>query len=107
MDFREYQRISRQTATYPAGSLEYVFLGLCSEAGEAAGKRKKIIRDANNVMNEEAKEAIAQELGDCLWYVAQICTEIGLDMQDVAEGNLQKLLSRQERGVIQGSGDDR
>ena len=50
---------------------------------------------------------MAKELGDVLWYVAQLASELDLDLNQVAEANLQKLLSRQRRGVLSGSGDDR
>jgi NTP pyrophosphatase (non-canonical NTP hydrolase) len=109
MNLSEYQRRSRATAVYPyAGSnLTYPALGLCGEAGEAAEKVKKTIRDDGGILTEERREALAAELGDVLWYVAQLATEAGLDLDEVAEGNLEKLLSRRERAVLQGSGDFR
>ena len=109
MNLSEYQRRSRATAVYPdAGSnLTYPALGLCGEAGEAAEKVKKTIRDDGGVLTEERRGALAAELGDVLWYVAQLATEAGLDLDEVAEGNLEKLLSRRERAVLQGSGDFR
>ena len=109
MDISEYQRRSRATAVYPdAGdNLAYPALGLCGEAGEAAEKVKKAMRDDGGVLTEERREALAAELGDVLWYVAQLATEAGLDLGEVAGDNLAKLLSRQERGVLQGSGDTR
>ncbi len=109
MDISEYQRRSRATAVYPdAGdNLAYPALGLCGEAGEAAEKVKKAMRDDGGVLTEERREALAAELGDVLWYVAQLATEAGLDLGEIAGDNLAKLLSRQERGVLQGSGDTR
>ena len=109
MDISEYQRRSRATAVYPdAGSnIVYPALGLCGEAGETAEKVKKAIRDDGGTLTEERREAIAAELGDVLWYVAQLATEAGLDLGEIAGENLAKLLSRQERGVLQGSGDTR
>jgi NTP pyrophosphatase (non-canonical NTP hydrolase) len=109
VDISEYQRRSRATAVYPdAGeNLAYPALGLCGEAGEAAEKVKKAMRDDGGVLTEERREALAAELGDVLWYVAQLATEAGLDLGEVAGENLAKLLSRQERGVLQGSGDTR
>ncbi len=109
MNLSEYQRRSRATAVYPAAgsNLTYPALGLCGEAGEAAEKVKKTIRDDGGVLTEERREALAAELGDVLWYVAQLATEAGLDLDEVAEGNLEKLLSRRERAVLQGSGDFR
>jgi NTP pyrophosphatase (non-canonical NTP hydrolase) len=109
VDFSEYQSLSRRTATYPhAGDdLTYPALGLCGEAGEVAEKVKKTIRDDGGVLTDERREALARELGDVLWYLSQLATEADLDLDTIAEDNLEKLLSRQERGVLRGSGDNR
>jgi NTP pyrophosphatase (non-canonical NTP hydrolase) len=109
MDFSEYQTLSRRTATYPhAGAdMTYPALGLCGEAGEVAEKVKKTIRDDGGVLTAERREALARELGDVLWYTAQLATEAGLELDRIATDNLEKLLSRQQRGVLRGSGDDR
>jgi NTP pyrophosphatase (non-canonical NTP hydrolase) len=109
VDLSEYQSLSRRTATYPrAGEdMTYPALGLCGEAGEVAEKVKKTLRDDAGVLSDERREALARELGDVLWYLAQLATEAGLDLETIAEDNLAKLLSRQERGVLRGSGDDR
>jgi NTP pyrophosphatase (non-canonical NTP hydrolase) len=108
MDLSEYQRLSRRTAEYPREAwLAYPALGLAGEAGEVAEHAKKAIRDDGGTVGDERKAAMAKELGDVLWYVAQIATELGLDLDEIAEQNLAKLLSRQERGVLSGSGDDR
>lgn len=85
----------------------YPTLGLVNEAGEFAGKIKKIFRDKNGEFSDEDKEALKGELGDVLWYLTQICTNLGFTLEDVAEENLDKLFSRLERGKIQGSGDNR
>jgi NTP pyrophosphatase (non-canonical NTP hydrolase) len=105
----DYQLGARATAVYPdAGSnLTYPALGLCGEAGECAEKVKKAIRDDGGVLTGERRAALAAELGDVLWYVAQLATEAGLDLDEVADNNLAKLLSRSERGMLQGSGDSR
>ena len=105
----DYQQRSRATAVYPeAGSnLTYPALGLCGEAGEAAEKVKKAMRDDGGILTEERREALAGELGDVLWYVAQLATEAGLDLDDIAGQNLEKLLSRQRRAALHGSGDFR
>jgi NTP pyrophosphatase (non-canonical NTP hydrolase) len=105
----EYQELSRRTATYPGAgdNIVYPTLGLAGEAGEVAEKVKKLLRDDGGVMSNERREALAGELGDVLWYVAQVATEAGLDLDEIAQGNLDKLLSRQRRGVLSGSGDSR
>lgn len=109
MDFTDYQRRSRNTAQYPpiGHPVIYPTLGLTNEAGEVAGKIKKIFRDKAGVIAEADREALKAELGDVLWYLAQVCTELGLSLEDVAQHNLDKLASRQARGVIGGTGDKR
>ena len=105
----DYQQRSRATAVYPdAGeNLTYPALGLCGEAGEAAEKVKKALRDDGGELTPARREALAAELGDVLWYLAQLATEAGLDLDEIAEENLEKLLSRRDRGALQGSGDRR
>lgn len=108
MELSEYQQLSRRTAQYPRDAwLTYPVLGLAGEAGEVAEHAKKAIRDDGGSVSEQRREAMAKEIGDVLWYVAQIATELDLDLDQIAEGNLEKLLSRQQRGVLSGSGDDR
>jgi NTP pyrophosphatase (non-canonical NTP hydrolase) len=105
----DYQTLSRRTATYPGAgeNIVYPTLGLAGEAGEVAEKVKKLLRDDGGVLSEERRGALAAELGDVLWYVAQVATEAGLDLEEIAQANLDKLLSRQQRGVLSGSGDQR
>lgn len=108
MELTEYQQLSRRTAEYPREAwLAYPALGLAGEAGEVAEHAKKAIRDDGGLVSDERKAAMAKELGDVLWYVAQLATELGLDLDEIAEQNLTKLLSRQQRGMLSGSGDDR
>ncbi len=107
MYFDEYQTRSRETAIYPDRGSNYVYptLGLAGEAGEVAEKVKKVIRDKNGIMDQETKEKISKELGDVLWYVAQLATELDLSLDDIADANISKLQSRKERGSLSGSGD--
>jgi len=109
MDFETYQAQSRRTAKYPeiGHAVIYPALGLTNEAGEVAGKVKKIFRDKGGVIGEAEREALKSELGDVLWYLAQVCTELGLSLDEVAQANLEKLFSRLERGKIGGEGDQR
>lgn len=105
----DYQRLSRQTWSLikTDHAIVYPTLGLANEAGEVAGKVKKIFRDRGGNISEEDRDALKQELGDVLWYLAQICTELDLALSEVASTNLAKLLSRVERGQLYGDGDDR
>lgn len=106
--FLEYQARSRRTARYPQGlSVLYPALGLCGEAGEVAEKIKKVFRDNDGVFEDEHRAEIAKEIGDVLWYCAQVASDLGIALPDAAEGNLEKLADRSERGVISGSGDNR
>jgi NTP pyrophosphatase (non-canonical NTP hydrolase) len=109
MNFEEYQEKSRKTAKYPEAGNNYIYptLGLSGEAGEVAEKIKKVIRDKGGEINDETRSEIKKELGDVLWYVSQLATELGLSLDDVAESNIQKLYDRMERGVLQGNGDNR
>ena len=109
MDFNEYQKQSRKTALYPNVGDNFVYptLGLVGEAGEVADKLKKTIRDDAGVITDEKKVEVKKELGDVLWYIAQVASELDLSLEDVAQKNLDKLFSRKDRGVIGGSGDNR
>ena len=109
MDFKEYQEKSKKTAKYPNIGSNFVYptLGLSGESGEVAEKIKKVIRDKDGIIDEETKMAVEKELGNVLWYVAQLATELGLSLDEVAEKNIEKLASRLERGKINGDGDNR
>ena len=109
MNFAEYQEKAKQTAKYPVigHGVIYPTLGLTNEAGEVAGKIKKIFRDKEGVIGESELEALKGELGDVLWYLAQVSTELGLSLDEIADNNIAKLIDRQRRGKIQGDGDNR
>ena len=108
MDLNDYQTQAGKTAIYSdADTIVYPLLGLISEVGELAGKYKKLLRDSNGHITPEFREAMALELGDVKWYVALLATDLGFELEWVAQKNLDKLNSRMARGVIQGSGDYR
>ena len=109
MDFEEYQKKSRKTALYPnvGNNFVYPVLGLSGESGEVAEKIKKVIRDKNGEIDEITREEISKELGDVLWYVSQMASELGLSLDEVANKNIEKLYSRMDRGVLRGNGDNR
>ena len=109
MEFDLYQTKARETALYPnLGSNNiYPTLGLVGEAGEVAEKVKKVLRDKDGKFDIESKEAIKKELGDVLWYLSNLCTELNFSLNDVALLNLEKLKLRASKGKISGSGDNR
>lgn len=82
-------------------------LGLAGEAGEVVDKLKKIIRDKGGEVSDYDRGEVAKELGDTLWYVAMIARYLGLSLSEVAQGNIEKLESRYQRGKLGGSGDNR
>lgn len=109
MTFDEYESAAAETAIYPRShALVYPALGVAGEAGEIAEKVKKMIRDG-----QLDAHGLHKEIGDVLWYLAALCRdmseEFGADysLQSAAQGNLEKLKSRKERGVLKGSGDNR
>ncbi len=110
LSFDEYQNLTARTAIYPGQKetigLCYVGLGL-GEVGEIQGKIKKVLRDDNGIVTPEKQKQLAAEIGDALWYISQLCTELHLDLDGVAQGNLEKLADRQNRGVLKGEGDTR
>jgi NTP pyrophosphatase (non-canonical NTP hydrolase) len=106
MDADQYQTLAMRTETPGRERNERMLnaaLGLCGEAGEFADTLKKALFHGHDLDETELRK----ELGDVLWYVAQVATEADLDLDVIAGANLEKLLSRQERGVLQGSGDER
>ena len=104
-----YENLAGQTAIFPKDkALEYLALGMTSEAGEVAGKVKKLIRDGADKEDVEVKKlAIASEIGDVLWYCAMMAKEVGVPLNTIMQENLRKLHDRKERGKLHGSGDDR
>ncbi|MBI5023244.1 MAG: nucleoside triphosphate pyrophosphohydrolase family protein [Candidatus Magasanikbacteria bacterium] len=109
MNFNNYQKLSQRTALYKDKGHNFIYptLGLAGETGEVAEKVKKILRDKNGLVDEATKNSLKKELGDVLWYLTQLATEFGLSLDDIADTNLKKLLSRLESGKISGDGDER
>ena len=100
MTFDEYQVKAKQTAIYDHPII-YPTLGLCGESGEVAEKVKKHLRDGTSL------DELKKELGDVLWYLASIASDLNISLNDIALTNVEKLQSRMERGKISGSGDNR
>jgi len=108
MQLDAYQQAARLTAIYDERhKVIYPALGLASEAGEVAGKVKKALRDHGGSFDPQQIAALKDELGDVLWYVAVLAADLGLSLDTIAEGNVAKLASRQERGALGGEGDRR
>jgi NTP pyrophosphatase (non-canonical NTP hydrolase) len=104
-DFEGYQQEAWKFAKPTAKNPPILFGNLGGEAGEVLSVWAKSVRDETSP--EEFYGAITKELGDVLWQISGIATYYGLSLQDIAEANIVKLKSRQQRGVIGGSGDDR
>ncbi len=128
-----YQLAAQTTAIYPGKKsfigLMYVSLKCCGEAGEFAEHVGKALRDDHLVVSEgrvlahdgkgyndtitvgkltpERRELLIKEIGDELWYLSAKCTELGITLEEAASANIAKLLSRQQRNTLSGSGDDR
>lgn len=125
MTLDEYQSRTSDTAIYPGKGtplgLIYCGLKLAGEAGEVAEKIGKAIRDDGmkpfpgwmggvvlwDGVTPDRRQAIKGELGDVLWYVARIASELGFDLSEIAQSNIDKLASRKQRGVLSGDGDNR
>lgn len=112
MELNEYQEKAMKTAMGPAlGTTVYPALGLAGETGEVVEKIKKLMRDKGVTHGEETlledRLQIALELGDVLWYLTVLARNLGLDLNQVAEMNLEKLKSRKDRGQLGGEGDTR
>ena len=109
MEFEAYQKRSKETAIYPKKGDNFIYpvLGLVGESGEVAEKIKKVLRDNGGVIDEERRGEIKKELGDVLWYLAQVATELNLSLDEIAQANIDKLESRKERNKLHGEGDNR
>jgi len=104
----EYQMFVRSTKVYDKEyHLVYPVLGLVNEAGEVAGKIKKLMRDDEGQLTQERFDDIVAELGDVLWYVTAIADDLGISLSSIFHDNFMKIKSRQQRNMIKGSGDNR
>lgn len=113
MDFNEYQKKCAKTdvGTAAQDCLEpgwlYYVMGIAGESGEMVDKIKKLFRDKKGVVDEEFKQILIKEIGDYHWYSARLCSQFGIDYNEVAKQNIEKLYDRMERGKLHGDGDSR
>jgi NTP pyrophosphatase (non-canonical NTP hydrolase) len=109
MDFNEYQQRAKTTAVYPNVGYNptYPALGLAGEVGEVCEQVKKMYRDDRGWITDERREALTREMGDVLWYLSTLATELNISLDYIAKQNLEKLAARKEKGVLHGSGSDR
>lgn len=110
MTLNEYQRAALSTALRSGDEFKDLMhwaLGISGESGEISEKLKKIIRDKNSILSDDDKTELLKEVGDVLWYLAVLVDQLGYDFDKVATDNVTKLRSRQQRGKLTGSGDNR
>ena len=112
MNFDEYQKLAHKTAFHPSlgidlveagwvGGINYAYpaIGLSGETGEVTELIKKAIRDDQGKITPERRTKIIEELGDVLWYHAEICTSLGISMDEVAQLNVKKVNARYDEKV--------
>jgi len=108
MNANDYQEWTRTVAIYPADQgVNYTILGLVGEAGEVADKYKKVIRDDAGALDDAKRVELIAEVGDVAWYLARLLDELDVPMEQIFDLNYEKLMSRKNRGKLQGSGDNR
>ena len=128
MKLNDYQNKAMSTCMGSSRNMSYMAMGLTSEVGEFMGKIAKAIRKGDVYIGSEANESdlhytigfmadpdrccewesdLKHELGDILWFAAGIAEVMGWTLEEVAQENIDKLASRQKRGVIDGNGDNR
>ena len=99
-----YQQQAAKTAVYPDDqATNYLVAGLAGEVGELASIFAKHWRGDGDLNHDHAKA----ELGDVLWFVAMLAEQLDTDLSTVAQGNLDKLADRANRGKLKGNGDNR
>lgn len=104
-----YQYRTGHTAVYPRSTKEeaisYLLLGLGGEVGELQNIFKKILRGDEEFSRDKFLSNVRSELGDVLWYLARLCAELGIPLEQVAEANILKLAGRKYTQRVAGSGD--
>ncbi len=107
MNFNEYQKLAHRTAVYPKEfAFQYLTYGLIAEVGELSGNIAKWYR-GDIPDGPDMPDILEAEIGDIQWFLAELCTGLGLDLDKIARKNIAKLFDRANRNVIRGSGDNR
>lgn len=107
MNVKEYEDFMSTSKVYDCLPIVYPILGMNGEAGEAAEKVKKCLRDNNGVFSNQVKTDIMRELADVLWYIWATADDMGYTLEDVMEIGIEKVEKRQKTNTIHGSGDNR
>lgn len=108
MNLNDYQKAALRTANLKHhNEIFHLVLGLVGESGEIAEKFKKLVRDKESDESQIDRDDIAKELGDVLWYVAVLAEYLDIPLDEIGQKNIAKLASRQQRGMLAGSGDNR
>ncbi len=107
MILKEYETFMKSSKVYDCLPIIYPILGLNGEAGEAAEKVKKCLRDNNQIFDDKTKYAIKKELADVLWYIWAAADDMGCSLEDIMKIGIIKVKERQETNTVHGNGDNR
>lgn len=107
MDVKKYENFMATSKVYDCLPIVYPVLGMNGEAGEAAEKVKKCLRDNNGVFGGQIKVDIMRELADVLWYIWATADDMGYTLEDVMEIGIEKVEKRQKTNTVHGAGDNR
>lgn len=107
MQLKKYEDFMKTSKVYDCLPIIYPILGLNGEAGEAAEKVKKCLRDNKGQFDEETKNAIKKELADVLWYIWAAADDMNTSLGEIMSIGMQKVKERQETNTVHGNGDDR
>lgn len=103
----KYDDCMSTSKVYDCLPIIYPILGLNGEAGEAAEKVKKCLRDNNGKFDEETKNAIKKELADVLWYIWAAADDMDTSLDEIMSIGIKKVKERQETNTVHGNGDNR
>lgn len=108
MNLNDYQTEAMKFRL-PTAGVDYALFNLAGEVGELLSLEAKMLRDGVDELKPYTDHVtnVKKELGDILWHVAAIAKDYGFTLEEVAAANIEKLVSRKQRGVLQGSGDNR